>query len=193
MIAFVATIPLTNRRHSHARAHPHPHTSPARRKPLVCSSTKPKKKSKVIELTDVEAKAWGEVRTQLLELGVPTKSADKIITRAFGWGKQKYWRGTIVREMPSSEVVEERMTYLRSLGISDDEVLAKMVAKFPELIRLDIERMNESIAQIESYPAYSKPDALRRCIINQPQALGFDVDCGGDCAGECQRCWIRLD
>lgn len=33
---------------------------------------------------------------------------------------------------------------------------------------------------------------LARAVARQPAVLGYTIDCMGDCAGECNRCWARF-
>ncbi len=166
-----------------------------RRSPIVCS-VKEKKKKKVIELTDEQAVGWEAVRAELVnELGFETKTADKVITRAFGWGKSKYWRNAVQNETPSVEVVQSRITFLKDVVGFDDDIIPATVKKFPEVVRLPIERMEENLQYIrDNFPVLAdRPEALKASLSEQPHALGNDVDCGGDCAGECKRCWVRFE
>lgn len=163
----------------------------------TCSAEKKKNKKKMstIELTETEAAGWAEVRLQLSQLGGKlgkSGAADRAVMRAFGWKGSKYWRGAVERETPCTDVVEERLHYLRSLGF-DDATLATMVAEFPELVRLPVRRLRENVELIsKSYPIL-KGKALVASLASQPRALGYDVDCGGDCVSECSRCWVRFE
>lgn len=175
--------------------------APCAARVAVCSATakkEEKKKRATIELTDAEAAGWAAVRAQLRALGGKLdsdKAADRAVMRAFGWGGSKYWRGAVVRETPAPDVVAERLCYLRdTLGFDDDQVIARMVAKFPELIRLPLDRIQQNINHIRTtYPVLSREAALRDSLASQPAAFGFDVDCSGDCMSECSRCWVRFE
>ena len=159
----------------------------ARRTSIQCSlKEKKKKKAKVIELTDEQAAGWETVRSRLMdEMGFEVKTADKVITRAFGWGKSKYWRNVVKNETPNVEIVESRIKFLKHIVGFDDDALPSTIKQFPEVIRLPIERMEQNLEYIRTnFPVLAaRPDALKLSLIEQPHALGNDVDCGGDCAG----------
>jgi len=36
------------------------------------------------------------------------------------------------------------------------------------------------------------PSVVAGAVKRRPEALGFNVDCLGDCIGECNRCWVRF-
>nr|XP_020188989.1 uncharacterized protein LOC109774654 [Aegilops tauschii subsp. strangulata] len=33
---------------------------------------------------------------------------------------------------------------------------------------------------------------LRSVLLRNPKVLGYNVDCRGDCAAQCTRCWVRF-
>lgn len=33
---------------------------------------------------------------------------------------------------------------------------------------------------------------LRGAVLRNPALLGYNVDCLGDCSGDCNRCWVRF-
>ena len=35
-------------------------------------------------------------------------------------------------------------------------------------------------------------EVVTRTLLRKPEILGFNVDCYGDCVGECNRCWARF-
>lgn len=37
-----------------------------------------------------------------------------------------------------------------------------------------------------------KGTVLKNCVKRKPVILGYNVDCQGDCIGECNRCWVRF-
>lgn len=37
-----------------------------------------------------------------------------------------------------------------------------------------------------------KGPVLTKTLMRRPDVLGYNIDCLGDCAGECNRCWVRF-
>lgn len=33
---------------------------------------------------------------------------------------------------------------------------------------------------------------IKGVLLRRPEVLGYNIDCLGDCAGECNRCWVRF-
>lgn len=182
-----AAIPLTDKEKAAAKATKKPLTA-AEKKALNDPS---------IALSAAQLAEWSEVASLLQSLspGLSPSAADAAVRRAFGWATQKWWRGDVVREPPTTAPVLAAVCFLRDeLGLTDDEIGGRMLKKFPEIVRLPVERMRENVALIQtSYPVMKKEAVLRATVVEQPQALGFDVDCGGDCKAECARCWVRFE
>ena len=93
---------------------------------------------------------------------------------------------------PFPEDIEARLDYLKEIGIPEDK-LEKVVGKVPEILGCDVEtRLKENVAYIEKNN-FMKANTKNfvNYIIRVPQVLGNNVDCYGDCVGECNRCWAR--
>lgn len=148
-------------------------------------------------LTEAELTEWSAVASLLQSLSpeMTETAADTAVRRAFGWGTQKWWRGDVVREPPSVTPVLASLAFLRDeLGLSDDEIAGRMLKRFPEIVRLPVERMRANVELMRTtYPVMRKETVLRVTVVEQPNALGFDVDCGGDCKSECAHCWVRFE
>lgn len=149
-------------------------------------------------LSDAQLQEWKEVAlvVKALNPAFDDKDADKIVSRAFGWASQKWWRGDVIHEPPSLAVVQNVIAFLKEeVGFDEHVIGTRVLKKFPEVIRMDIERMRQNRDYLkETYPALnSNPKALLNSLTEQPAALGYDVDCGGDCMSECSRCWVRFE
>ncbi len=68
-----------------------------------------------------------------------------------------------------------------------------MLKKFPEVIRMPVDRMRANVDFIQKTYPVLKGSVLLASLTEQPAALGYDVDCGGDCLSECDRCWVRFE
>lgn len=66
------------------------------------------------------------------------------------------------------------------------------IKNFPEVFGLDVE--NQMRANVEKLKKDWKmtDKVIPNVVKRQPQVLGYNVDCEGNCMGECNRCWIRL-
>lgn len=62
---------------------------------------------------------------------------------------------------------------------------------FPELLGCTQDALRANVAKLRSD---WKLDGrvLAGAVARQPAVLGYTLDCGGDCAGECNRCWARF-
>jgi len=120
------------------------------------------------------------------------ESAEKVIVRGFGWGSQAYWRQELVREPPSVEAVTACLNYLTTnLGMDSNADKAKVLEKFPEVLKIDQALMEENIGKLEKN-FFLKGKALTKSIARKPKVLGATTDCMGDCAGECTRCFAQF-
>jgi hypothetical protein len=139
---------------------------------------------------------WSLVAAEVsaLDPDLLTECADAIVTKCFGWGpgSQRFWRGAVVEEPPDLDRVRESVSFLRGeLGLNDSEI-AQVVKKFPEVLRLDVNSRMRSNTEYMRTTWSLTGGRLTDAVKAQPQVLGYDVDCGGDCQGECARCWARF-
>ncbi|CAA6667691.1 unnamed protein product [Spirodela intermedia] len=117
--------------------------------------------------TEEKTKAWEECRRLVSSFDFTVEEADAMLGKAFGWVHSPYWGEERERQVPSHEVVGETLTYLRDLGLSDDD-LRKLLKKFPEVLGCGLD---EEV---------------------KVNVLGYNVDCKGDCIAQCTRCWARF-
>jgi hypothetical protein len=147
-------------------------------------------------LTEGQLAVWNDVAAEIRSIDAAALDgvADAVVSKAFGWGpsSQRFWRGDVVEEVPSLERVRAAVAFLRDdIGMTDHDI-AVLVKKFPEILRLDVDaRMRKNVELMET-TWNIRGARLRDAVKSQPQVLGFDVDCSGDCQSECARCWARF-
>ncbi|KXZ47561.1 hypothetical protein GPECTOR_34g720 [Gonium pectorale] len=125
-------------------------------------------------------------------LGFSADECGQLLARAFGWKTQAFWRREKVEELPTPGQVSGVLAFLHDdLALSPEEQL-KLVRAFPEVLACDVqERLRANVAQLQSQWRLQGA-TLSKAVLRQPQVLGYSVDCGGDCIGECNRCWVRF-
>jgi len=70
--------------------------------------------------------------------------------------------------------------------------MATVLTKFPEVLALDVaSQLQKNVDTLQSQ-WFVRGLALKKLLRTQPQVLGYNVDCGGDCQGDCNRCWVRF-
>ncbi len=78
------------------------------------------------------------------------------------------------------------------LGTEYAPALAQAVKTFPEVLGLPVEeQLQNNVEKLKKdWKMTDKviPNVLKR----QPALLGFNVDCEGNCQGDCNRCWVRF-
>jgi len=138
-----------------------------------------------------ESKAWGECQQILTSLNFSSEDAEKMLKKAFGWIHSPYWTEERKKEAPSVEVISGVLDYIRGLGLSDDD-LYKLLKKFPEVLGCDLEsEVKLNVGKLDSdWKINGK--TLRSVLLRNPKVLGYNVDCRGDCAAQCTRCWVRF-
>ncbi|KAJ6764029.1 CGI-12 PROTEIN-RELATED [Salix purpurea] len=102
-----------------------------------------------------------------------------------------YWGEQRKQEVPKFEIVCETLDYLRSLGLSDDD-LFKLLKKFPEVLGCSLEHDLKTNVKILEKDWGIKGKSLQKLLLRNPKALGYNVDCKGDCIAQCTRCWARF-
>ncbi|KAF6168365.1 hypothetical protein GIB67_018205 [Kingdonia uniflora] len=98
---------------------------------------------KTIVLTDEDRKTWEASREALNAFQFSDNEENLILKKAFGQLHSPYWGEKRVKEVPEHEHVNKTLDYLRSLGLSDED-LCKVQKKFPEvrICHLDEEPKN---------------------------------------------------
>ncbi|KAB2092970.1 hypothetical protein ERO13_A02G060400v2 [Gossypium hirsutum] len=140
---------------------------------------------------NTEGKTWEACRQALSAFGFTDEEEDKILGKAFGHVHSPYWGEERKKEEPRFEIVNEILEYLRSLGLSDDD-LRKLLKKFPEVLGCDIEHELRTNVQILEKDWGIKGKSLKNLLLRNPKVLGYNVDCKGDCIAQCTRCWVRF-
>jgi hypothetical protein len=155
-----------------------------------CSAA-PQTAFSVSDLPPETAAAWQEVATRLETLGLTPPQAEKCMIKAFGWDSQGYWRHEKTKETPQADQLDDVLTFLVTIGIGTEEEQAELIAKFPEVIGLDVELMEANVAKLQK-AFFLKSTALTGMIKRKPRALGVIVDCEGSCEGMCTRCFAHF-
>ncbi|GBF95026.1 hypothetical protein Rsub_07527 [Raphidocelis subcapitata] len=133
---------------------------------------------------------WKACVQQLTSLGFGEEDSDKMVARAFGWATQAYWRKEKVEEAPDAARAAAALAVLREVGVAEADV-PRVVKAFPELIGCGEDRLRGNVDHLRSAWKLDGP-VLAAAVVRQPALLGYTIDCMGDCAGECNRCWARF-
>jgi len=74
----------------------------------------------------------------------------------------------------------------------DDLQVAKTIKAFPEVLGCAVDsQLAGNVSKLQQEWKL-QGDVLRGAVLRNPALLGYNVDCLGDCAGECNRCWVRF-
>ncbi|KAK4433640.1 hypothetical protein Salat_0526700 [Sesamum alatum] len=142
-------------------------------------------------LSDEDKKTWESCRQALSAYGFSNEEEDKILGKAFGQIHSPYWGEERKKEVPKFEVVSEILNYLKDLGLTDDD-LGKLLKKFPEVLGCSLEHELKANVQILEKEWGIRGKTLRNLLLRNPRALGYNIDCKGDCMAQCTRCWARF-
>ncbi|KAJ8445170.1 hypothetical protein Cgig2_029542 [Carnegiea gigantea] len=144
-----------------------------------------------ITLSNEDAEKWAACREVLSVFNFSIEEQDKMLGKAFGQIRSPYWGEERNVEIPNYETVNEILEYLRSLGLSNDD-LSKLLKKFPEVLGCSLENELKNNVQVleKQWGITGKP--LRNLLLRNPKVLGYNVDCKGDCMAQCTRCWARF-
>lgn len=145
----------------------------------------------ITNFTEEDKERWEACREALCSFSFSSEEADKILGKAFGLVHSPYWGEERKKIVPKLEVVNEILSYLRSLSLSDDD-LSKLLKKFPEVLGCNLEDELKNNVQILENQWGIKGKPLRNLLLRNPKALGYNVDCKGDCIAQCTRCWARF-
>ncbi|KAL3160015.1 hypothetical protein ABBQ38_010402 [Trebouxia sp. C0009 RCD-2024] len=158
---------------------------------MVCNATDTADKPTPENLAGEEKERWQDGMQQLIGLGMDDVLAEKSLKRGFGWSSQAYWWKDKVNEVPKLGEIQEKLDYLRGLGL-DNEQLHQVVKQFPETVGLDLEARMKPNIELMGKQFFIKGKMLPKTLARKPQALGYAVDCQGDCQGDCTRCWSHF-
>ncbi|GFP81307.1 hypothetical protein PHJA_000274000 [Phtheirospermum japonicum] len=142
-------------------------------------------------LSDEDKTKWESCKQALAAFGFASDEQDKILGKAFGQIHSPYWGEERKKEVPTFEAVNEILTYLKDLGLTDDD-LGKILKKFPEVLGCSLENEMKANVRVLEKEWGIKGKTLRNLLLRNPRALGYNVDCKGDCVAQCTRCWARF-
>ncbi|XP_047322427.1 uncharacterized protein LOC124926279 isoform X1 [Impatiens glandulifera] len=142
-------------------------------------------------LNEEDNKAWEACRQALSVFKLTVEEEDRILGKAFGQIRSPYWGEEREQEVPRVETVEEILNYLKSLGLTDDD-LSKLLKKFPEVLGCNLGEELMANVQILGDQWGIDGKQLRNLLLRNPKVLGYNVDCKGDCIAKCTRCWVRF-
>ncbi|KAA8546321.1 hypothetical protein F0562_002939 [Nyssa sinensis] len=149
------------------------------------------RQTEILASSDEDRKTWETCRQALSAFNFSIEEEDKILGKAFGQVHSPYWGEERKKEVPKFETVNETLDYLRSLSLSDDDI-CKLLKKFPEVLGCSLEDEMRTNVQILEKEWGIKGKSLRNLLLRNPKALGYNVDCKGDCIAQCTRCWARF-
>eukprot|EP00899_Mesostigma_viride_P004974 jgi/Mesvir1/14478/Mv05185-RA.1 len=125
-------------------------------------------------------------------LGVTPDDGTKILGKAFGWTGPAYWREKRDEDAPDPAQVQSVLAFLQTeVGLEPQEI-SDVVKKFPEVLGCSVGDCLQANLEVMSSKYFIKGDYVKSTVKRVPQVLGNIVDCGGDCVGECNRCWVRF-
>jgi len=142
-------------------------------------------------LTGDDLSQWQATVTMVEEVGFSVEEAEEIVTRAFGWSSQLYWRKSKIQVIPQPEQVAESIAYLKS-NIAKPADFVKIVKGFPECIALAVEGGPPGLKYAVQFikDEWDMDGVVFNMVLaKKPKLLGNSVDCKGTCAGMCHQCW----
>ncbi len=134
-----------------------------------------------------ELEKWENSRNKVEEIGFNSEDADKILSKSFCWSYSSFWGEDKGATVPEPEAVVETLGYLKDLGVD----LPELLTNFPEVVGLSKEELKANVAILDASWGITG-NSLKNVITRNPSVLGNNVDCKGDCIGQCTRCWVRF-
>ena len=71
-------------------------------------------------------------------------------------------------------------------------VTRQAVKSFPEVMALPVEEQLQHNVEKLKKDWKMTDKVIPNVIKRQPAVLGYNVDCEGNCQGDCNRCWVRF-
>ncbi|XP_010543347.1 PREDICTED: uncharacterized protein LOC104816302 [Tarenaya hassleriana] len=161
-----------------------PGVTSSRNKWVICSTAQ-------VETDNEDPKTWEECREALSCFSFSADETNKMLGKAFGHVHSPYWSEERKKETPKVETLNQTLDFLRSLGLTDDD-LKKLLKKFPEVLGCSLEEEMKPNVQILEKDWGIKGKSLKSLLLRNPKVLGYNVDCKGDCMAQCTRCWVRF-
>lgn len=134
-----------------------------------------------------QQKQWQTTRHLVEEIGFSSDDANDILALSFGWSYSDYWGEEKQATVPDPESVSASLSLMKSLGLD----MVALVKKFPEVMGLSERELQYSLGTLDGTWGIAGKN-LKNVLMRNPQVLGYNFDCGGDCAGQCTRCWVRF-
>ncbi|KAL6971698.1 hypothetical protein U1Q18_031380 [Sarracenia purpurea var. burkii] len=100
-----------------------------------------------LTLSDTNKKKWEVCKQALSAFKFSVEEEDKILGKAFGQIHSPYWGEEREKVVPTYELVNEILDYLRSLSLLDDD-LAKLLKKFPEVLGCNLKHELKTNVQV---------------------------------------------
>lgn len=148
--------------------------------------------STAVHFTDkfdsTQQQQWQASRKFVEELGFTAEEANDVLAKSFGWSYSDYWGEEKQATVPDPETVSASMSVMKGIPGMD---MAALVKKFPEVMGLTEREIQYSLGTLDATWGIAGKN-LKNVLMRNPQVLGYNIDCGGDCAGECTRCWVRF-
>ena len=66
------------------------------------------------------------------------------------------------------------------------------VKTFPEVLGLPVEQQLQRNVEKLKIDWKMTDKVIPNVVKRQPAVLGYNVDCEGNCQGDCNRCWVRF-
>lgn len=93
--------------------------------------------------------------------------------------------------MPSVEQLDAVTEFLTTdAGLKESDV-APLASKFPQVFGCDVDTQLREALQVMTGEWKMTGPVLAAVLKRNPKTLGCNVDCGGTCIGQCDRCWVR--
>jgi hypothetical protein len=93
--------------------------------------------------------------------------------------------------MPNVEQIGDVVSFLtENCGLKQSD-LGTLASSFPQVFGCPIDSQLQVALNVMKDEWKMKGPALTAVLKRKPQALGCNVDCEGNCIGQCDRCWVR--
>ncbi|EFN60127.1 hypothetical protein CHLNCDRAFT_133495 [Chlorella variabilis] len=145
-----------------------------------------------VELAPEQQEQWAACSEVVQQrCGLEAAAAESALLKAFGWKGQGFWRQERVKQCACQEQVAAALDFLSQLGIAEPADLGGLVSSFPEVLGLRVDVMEENVGILRN-KWFLKGNVLINTIKRKPRVLGNLIDCEGNCAGMCTRCWAQF-
>ena len=98
---------------------------------------------------------------------------------------------------PDALTVEAAIKFLEEECALTAENIADVIERFPEVVGCSVEdQLQAAVDHLAKTSFIPKGKFRTKTVLRKPEFLGYNIDCtavgSGSCAGECNRCWVRL-